>query len=140
MRPTNVTPENVVVERMKKIKERIESGDSDFQTLARLHSADPSGTRGGDLGWIYEGDLPPELEAEINKLQKVKSVNRLKLLSAITSIQVTDRRTQQGVNERLRSQARRQSERTKINEATLDWERQLRDQAYVDKRIARPQD
>ena len=58
MRPTNVTPENVVVERMKKIKERIESGDSDFQTLARLHSADPSGTRGGDLGWIYSFSDP----------------------------------------------------------------------------------
>lgn len=140
MRPTNVTPENVVVERMKKIKERIESGDSDFQTLARLHSADPSGTRGGDLGWIYEGDLPPELEAEINKLQKGQISEPIKTPFGYHLIQVTDRRTQQGVNERLRSQARDNLREQKINEATLDWERQLRDQAYVDKRIARPQD
>ena len=140
MRPTNITPENVVVERMKKIKERIESGDSDFQTLARLHSADPSGTRGGDLGWIYEGDVPPELEAEINKLQKGQISEPIKTPFGYHLIQVTDRRTQQGVNERLRSQARDNLREQKINEATLDWERQLRDQAYVDKRIARPQD
>ncbi len=140
MRPTGVTPENVIIERMKKIKERIESGDSDFQTLARLHSADPSGTRGGDLGWLYEGDVPPELEAEINKLQKGQISEPIKTPFGWHLLQVTDRRTQQGINERLRSQARENLREQKINEATLDWERQLRDQAYVDKRIARPQE
>lgn len=140
MRPTSVTPENVIVERMKKIKERIESGESDFQTLARLHSADPSGTRGGDLGWLYEGDVPPELEEEINKLQKGQISEPIKTPFGWHLLQVTDRRTQQGVNERLRSQARENLREQKINEATLDWERQLRDQAYVEKRIAQPQD
>ena len=44
MRPSNVTPEKVVIQRLNEIKSRLDKGDGDFQTLARLHSADPSGT------------------------------------------------------------------------------------------------
>lgn len=140
LRPTEQTPENVVVNRLRDIKRRIESGDSDFQTLARLHSADPSGTRGGDLGWLYEGDLPPVLEEQLNKLRKGEISEPIKTPYGWHILQVTDRRTQQGVNERLRNQARDNLREQKLAEATLEWERKLRDQAYVEKRINLPND
>ncbi len=140
MRPTDITPEDVVLKRLRDIKERIESGEADFSTLARLHSADPSGTKGGDLGWLYPGDVPPAMEEEIAKLQKNQISEPVKTQFGWHIIQLLDRRTQKGVNDRIRMQARENLREQKLQEAMIDWERQLRDQAYVEKRINKPVD
>jgi peptidyl-prolyl cis-trans isomerase SurA len=39
-----------------------------FQTVARQFSQNPTAAQGGDLGWVQEGQLSPELDAELNKL------------------------------------------------------------------------
>ncbi len=62
LRVTDVTPEPDVKRRLEEFKVRIEAGQIEFGTLARLHSVDPSGSRGGDLGWVYPGDTVPEFE------------------------------------------------------------------------------
>jgi peptidyl-prolyl cis-trans isomerase SurA len=43
------------------IKERLDNG-ADFAELARLNSNDLSAARGGDLGWLYQGDTVPDLK------------------------------------------------------------------------------
>lgn len=139
MRPTDVTPENVVIQRLKDLKDRLDKGDADFQTLARLHSADPSGTRGGDLGWLYPGDVPPEMEDQIKKLSKGEISEPIKTPYGWHIFQVLDRRSQSGVNERLRQQARESLRQQKLNDAVIDWEQRLVDQAYVEKRINKPE-
>lgn len=139
MRPSNVTPEKVVIERLKDIKAKLDKGTGDFQTLARLHSADPSGTRGGDLGWLYPGDVPPEMEKELDKLSVGEISEPIRTPYGWHIFQVIDRRTQSGVNERQRQQAREALREQKLGDAVLDWERQLRSEAYVEKRINQPQ-
>lgn len=139
MRPTDITPENVVVQRLNSFKERLDKGEADFQTLARLHSADPSGTRGGDLGWLYPGDVPPEMENQIKKLSKGEISAPIKTPYGWHIFQVLDRRSQSGVNERLRQQARESLRQQKLNDAVIDWEQRLVEQAYVEKRINKPQ-
>jgi len=46
---------------------RIDKG-ADFATMAREYSEDPSGQRGGDLGWFKPGELLDELERATAKL------------------------------------------------------------------------
>ncbi|MBU6475928.1 MAG: peptidylprolyl isomerase, partial [Alphaproteobacteria bacterium] len=36
---------------------------SSFETLAKEKSKDPSASNGGDIGWIAQGQLPPEFDA-----------------------------------------------------------------------------
>ncbi len=69
LRVSDVTPEPDVKRRLEEFKVRIEAGQIEFGTLARLHSVDPSGSRGGDLGWVYPGDTVPEFERAMNALK-----------------------------------------------------------------------
>jgi len=42
----------------------------DFAQLAKQNSDDPSAAKGGDLGWISQGQLPPPLEKTVFSLPK----------------------------------------------------------------------
>jgi len=48
LRVSEVTPESDVLRRLTDLRERVMKGGQDFGQLARLHSVDPSATRGGD--------------------------------------------------------------------------------------------
>lgn len=48
--------------------ERLQTGSGDFAELARQHSACPSRTQGGMLGWIGRGQTVPEFESRVLRL------------------------------------------------------------------------
>ena len=52
-----------------RIKKELDSKKTDFAELAREYSLGPEGAEGGDLGYVQEGHMPPELD-EIFKLKK----------------------------------------------------------------------
>jgi peptidyl-prolyl cis-trans isomerase D len=64
-------------EQKQALKTRAESivkearGGKDFAQLAKQNSDDPSAAKGGDLGWMTQGQLPPQL-APIFSLEKGK--------------------------------------------------------------------
>ena len=135
MRVSDLTPEPEVKRRLEEFKTRIEAGQIEFGTLARLHSVDPSGSRGGDLGWMYPGDTVPEFERTMNAL-KVNEVSApVRSPFGGHLIQVLERRTEQASAERARLQARQALRDRKSDEAYLDWMRQLRDKTYVEYRL-----
>jgi peptidyl-prolyl cis-trans isomerase SurA len=140
LRPTDVTPEKVVIERLNEIKGKLDRGESDFASLARLYSADPSGTRGGDLGWVYPGDLHPVMEQTVAKLKKGDISEPTKTPYGWHIFQVLDRRTQSGINDRVRMQAREALREQKTGDAVIEWERKLREEAYVEKKNPKPQE
>ncbi len=41
---------------------------ANFATVARQFSQSPTAAAGGDLGWVYEGQLPSELDAALHKM------------------------------------------------------------------------
>lgn len=41
---------------------------ANFGTVARQFSQSPTAAAGGDLGWVYEGQLPSELDAALHKM------------------------------------------------------------------------
>jgi len=52
-----------------RIKKELDSKKTDFAELARKYSLGPEGAEGGNLGYVQEGYMPPELD-EIFKLKK----------------------------------------------------------------------
>lgn len=133
MVPNQLTSAEAVQQRLADIKKRIESGQADFGTMARLNSVDGSATRGGDLGWLQDGDTVPEFQKAMNALKVGQISDPVKTPYGYHLIQVLERRTQEAGNpQRLRLEARQQLRQKKLAEATYNWQRELRDQAYVD--------
>jgi peptidyl-prolyl cis-trans isomerase SurA len=116
------------------LKERLDNG-ADFAELARLHSTDLSAAKGGDLGWLYQGDTVPEFERAMDAL-KVGAVSEpVRSPFGWHLIQVQERRTEDASKERQRLMARQALRERKSDEAYQDWLRQLRDRVYVEYRL-----
>ena len=129
---SDLTPESEVVSRLNDIKHRIESGAADFATMARLTSVDNSATRGGDIGWISPGESVPEFEAAMNKLAAGEISEPVRTQFGYHLIQVIDRRKAQASADRSRLAARMALREKKLAEAVYNWQREMRDRAYVE--------
>jgi peptidyl-prolyl cis-trans isomerase SurA len=135
LRVSDVAPEQEVRRRLEEFKLRIEAKQIEFGSLARLHSLDPSGSRGGDLGWVYPGDTVPEFERAMNALKIGEVSVPVQSPFGWHLIQVLERRVEPASNERARQQARQALRDRKSDEAYQDWLRQLRDKTYVEYRV-----
>ena len=116
------------------LKERLENG-ADFAELARLHSNDLSAAKGGDLGWLYQGDTVPDFEAAMDALKINQISQPVQSPFGFHLIQVLERRTENVTDERQRLAARPGLRERKADEAYQDWVRQIRDRAYVEFRV-----
>ncbi|MBI5897606.1 MAG: peptidylprolyl isomerase [Rhodocyclales bacterium] len=115
------------------IKERLDNG-ADFAELARLNSNDLSAARGGDLGWLYQGDTVPDFEKAMDALKINQISEPIQSPFGFHLIQVLERRTEDATAERQRLTARQVLRDRKSDEAYQDWVRQMRDRAYVEYR------
>jgi peptidyl-prolyl cis-trans isomerase SurA len=116
------------------LKERLDNG-ADFAELARLQSNDLSATKGGDLGWLYQGDTVPDFEKAMDALKVGVVSEPVRSPFGWHLIQVQERRTEDATKERRRQMARQTLRERKSDEAYQDWLRQLRDRAYVEYRL-----
>ncbi len=115
------------------LKERLDNG-ADFAELARLHSNDLSAAKGGDLGWLYQGDTVPDFEKGMDRLKINQISEPIQSPFGFHLIQVLERRTEDATAERQRLSARQVLRERKSDEAYQDWVRQMRDRAYVEYR------
>jgi peptidyl-prolyl cis-trans isomerase SurA len=120
--------------RLVSLKERLDNG-GDFAELARLHSNDLSAAKGGDLGWLYQGDTVPDFEKAMDILKINEIGEPVRSPFGWHLIQVLERRTEDASAERQRLLARQALRERKADEAYQDWLRQLRDRAYVEYRL-----
>ena len=116
------------------LKERIDNG-ADFAELARLNSSDLSAAKGGDLGWLYQGDTVPAFEKAMDALKINQTSEPVQSPFGFHLIQVLERRTEDATAERQRLAARQVLRERKSEEAYQDWLRQMRDRAYVEYRV-----
>ena len=121
--------------RLADLRERLVTGGADFAALARLHSADASAARGGDLGWVFAGDTVPDFERAMDALKPDEFSLPVKSPFGWHLIQVLERRTGTLPPERLRLMARQALRERKSEEAYQEWLRQLRDRTYVEIRL-----
>lgn len=120
--------------RLVSLKERLQNG-ADFAELAKLNSNDLSAAKGGDLGWVYQGDTVPEFERAMDALQPGQVSEPIHTPFGWHLIEVLDRRVDEVSNERQRLLARQALRERKAEEAYQDWLRQQRDRAYVEYRL-----
>ncbi len=133
MTVSDITPEAEVLRRLQDIRNRLVEKKADFATLARLNSVDGSATRGGDLGWVEPGDMVPQFEEAMNKLKPGEISPIVRSPFGYHLILVEGRQVDKdGSPERVRAMARQAIREKKLAEASFDWERRLRDEAYLD--------
>ena len=121
-------------ERLLRLRERIVSG-ADFAELAKVHSEDPSASKGGDLGWISPGETVPEFERTINTLRNGEISQPIQTQFGWHLVQVLERRSETLSEDRRRQIARQTIRARKSDEAFQEWLRQTRDRAFVEYRL-----
>jgi peptidyl-prolyl cis-trans isomerase SurA len=134
VRTSEVVSEADARRRLADLRERIVNG-ADFAELARVHSADGSASRGGDLDWVLPGDTVPEFERAMNALKVGEVSEPVKSPFGWHLIQVQERRAAGLSQDRRRMQARQAIKERKADDAFQDWLRQLRDRTYVELRL-----
>jgi len=120
--------------RLNMLRERIASG-ADFAELAKANSADLSAARGGDIGWVNQGDTVPEFEQAMNALSPNQISEPVRSPFGWHLIQVLERRKQDMGEEHRRNTARLILRQRKAEEAYEEWLRQLLDGAYVEYKL-----
>lgn len=83
----------VASKELDQIREAIASGKVSFADKARELSQDiPSAKRGGDIGWVLPGELPPALDSALNRLNPGDISEPIVLTDRVVLLQLVDRR------------------------------------------------
>jgi len=117
--------------RLQGYRDQVRAKTADFAELAKKYSEDGSASNGGELGWMGPGDLVPEYEQAMNRLQIGEVGNPVKSEFGWHLIQVIDRREGQLTVEKQRQFARAAIREKKFEQAYQEWMRELRDNATV---------
>ena len=130
-----VNTDEDVQTRIKQLELRLRSGE-DFATLALANSQDTlSAAKGGDLGWVNQGDTVPEFEEAMNGLAPGEISKPVKSEFGWHLIQVQERRTHDSTEEYERTKVRDLIRAKKYEEELFLWLRRLRDESYVEYRL-----
>jgi len=117
--------------RLTGYRDQVRAKTADFAELAKKYSEDGSAPNGGELGWMGPGDLVPEFEQAMNRLQIGEVSNPVKTEFGWHLIQVLERREGQLTVEKQRQFARAAIRERKFDQAYQEWIRELRDNATV---------
>lgn len=117
--------------RLAGYRDQVRAKTADFGELAKKYSEDGSAANGGNLGWMGPGDLVPEFDQAMNRLQIGEVSDPVKTEFGWHLIQVLERREAQLTLEKQRQFARAAIRERKFEQAYQDWLRELRDTATV---------
>ena len=115
------------------IHERLVKG-ADFAQLAKIHSADPSAAKGGDLGYLHRGMLSEALHGSIDAMKPGEISDSVDVLEGVAIFRLLDRSSA-----KLRDFADvrgRATELLKREQSEAAWKRfvgQLRNQAVIER-------
>jgi len=135
IRAGDTVSEGEALRRLTELRTRIAGGAADFAEMARVHSTDATAMRGGELDWVYPGDVVPEFERAYRELRIGELSEPVRTPFGYHLIQVLERRSADMSPERRRMQARAALRERKSDEAYQEWLRQLRDAIYVELRL-----
>jgi len=116
--------------------DRLKKGD-DFATLAKKFSDDPgSKNSGGDLGWQPPGVFAPEFQQQIDTLKPGELSQPFHTQFGWHIARLEERRSRDITEEARRGRARQVILQRKDAEEYESWLRRLREEAYVEYRLA----
>ncbi len=124
------TPEEAY-QQIQLVRALIQSGQP-FEKVAQEKSEDTlSKTTGGDLGWLSAEHLSPEFRQVMNRLPEHTLSEPFQTAAGWHLIEVLERRELSTDPELLRQKALTALQTRKFEEQLIDWQRQIRDQAFV---------
>ena len=114
------------------LRQKIVDGE-DFATLARQNSDDASSVvGGGDLDWINEGGMPPEMQATIDIMEIGELSQPFKTETGWHIVEVLGRRVQDLSEDYSRSQAENALRDRKFDLELENWLLEIREKAFVE--------
>lgn len=132
IRTDEVTSDEDARTRLEQLRERVLGGE-DFATLARSNSQDQgSAIKGGDLGWVSPGTMVPKFEEQMATLADGEISKPFKTRFGWHIVQVLGHRQHDETEEARRLAAKKAIRDRKAKEATEQYLRRLRDEAYVE--------
>jgi peptidyl-prolyl cis-trans isomerase SurA len=132
LRPSPQLPAELAARRLADYKRQIESGERNFEDIARQFSEDGSAAGGGDLGWAGPGVMVPEFEQAMNALPLNGLSDPVVSRFGVHLIQVLERRKVVLDIKQLREQARNALREQRFEQVYLDWTKELRSRAYIE--------
>lgn len=123
------------------IYDRLTNKGGDFAKLAKEFSDDPgSKNNGGDLGWQPPGVFAPEFQIRLDQLQPNEMSTPFHTQFGWHIAKVLERRTRDTTEESRRGRARQAIQQRRSAEEYETWLRRLRDEAYIEYRLAKTGD
>ena len=114
------------------LRQKIVDGE-DFATLARQNSDDASSVvGGGDLDWINEGGMPPEMQAVVDTMEIGELSEPFKTESGWHIAEVLGRRIQDFSQDYTRNQAENALRDRKFDLEMENWLIEIREKAFVE--------
>lgn len=127
--------ENQARTRAEQARQRLQQG-ADFAAVAREFSDDRgSAMNGGELGWVRPGQTVPAFEEAMNSLGPEQLSQPVRSQFGYHVIEVLERRRQDVTEESRREQVRQAIFQRRANEELQTWQREVREQAFVDIRL-----
>lgn len=104
-----------------------------FEELAARYSDGPEGRRGGNLGYIRPGDMLPQIQQAIERLDKGAMTEPLASPVGMHIIRVDDRKPPQfRPYEEVKEDLRNVVLQLKSEEAYLEWIKDQKDKSYIE--------
>lgn len=104
-----------------------------FEELAARYSDGPEGRRGGNLGYIRPGDMLPQIQKAIERLDKGAMTEPLASPIGMHIIRVDDRKPPQfRPYEEVKEDIRNVILQLKSEEAYLEWIKDQKDRSYIE--------
>lgn len=134
--PGTQLSEAQALEKLRDLRRRIQTGQTDFATLARQNSQDGSAAQGGDLGWANPGQFVPEFEQVMNRLSPGQISEPLISRFGVHLIELVERRRAELGQREQREMVQGMLREKKLDEVYENWVRDVRARAYVELREA----
>ncbi|ROO30139.1 hypothetical protein SAJA_05540 [Salinisphaera japonica YTM-1] len=136
LQPNEIRNAERTRELARTLRQRIAAGD-DFESLAREYSDDSAtANQGGLVGWIPLNRLEPNTRRQIADLSPGQTSRVFQSASGYEIVRVEDKRQVDETDNAKRDKVRQQLGRKQAAEEGNLWLRRLRDEAYVDIRMA----
>jgi peptidyl-prolyl cis-trans isomerase SurA len=130
--PNEIRNEEQTIELINELRQRILDGE-DFATIARQNSDDASSVvGGGDLDWINEGGMPPEMEEVVGSLEVGEISEPFRTATGWHIAEVLGRREEDLSQQYTRAQAENALRNRKFDLELQNWLIELREEAFVE--------
>ena len=130
IRVTDQRPAAEAEQLINQLHEQLLAG-ADFSELAKQHSEGPHAEDGGHLGWLRPGELMPELDDVLFKLQPGEVSGPLQTRLGFHLLKVAARRGAQQAHLSDADQAEARLYQQKFAKAMQKWLESLRQKAYI---------